>query len=127
MVEWELEWRGLKFTGHVYDTTNVERFKKLAIGPIMDSVNDYLNQRIVNFIPNDVVLFNDAGEWANPYMQAQMQMYPEGVCQWVVGNPTLAVWGQSAKPGDAFRKVTYWHDGRTELVYRLREIEKGLL
>ena len=127
MVEWELEWRGLKFTGHVYDTTNIERFKKLAIGPIMDSVNDYLNQKVISFIPKNSLQFNAAGEWANPYMQAQIQMHSEGICQWVVGNPSLAIWGQAPKPADAYRKVSYWHDNRTELVYRLQEIEKGLL
>lgn len=127
MIEWTVEWGGLKFTGAIDGRISGDRFSHLAKGPIMEAVDAYRNQSVVKFQDARGLTFGPDGSWTSPHMQAEIQKYPEGVCQWVVGTPTLAIWGSAKNHVEAFRKVCYWHDHRNDLIHRLHTIEKGLL
>ena len=127
LPEWSIEIHGFRFKGVVSELLSPALFSVLAEVTLSEAVREYLEQPVVMLPDRRGLVLDQSGAWSNAEMEAEIQLYPEGVCAWVVGTQTLSIWGSCSRPADALRKILYWHSKRDGLIHTLHGIEKRLL
>ncbi len=126
LERWQVDTGPIRFTGAIAGWLDGKRFSVLAREVIVDALDAYRAETVIPFPDRSVLTFDETGSWRDATMQAEIQLYPEGVCCWIVGTDTLSIRGSETKPPEALRKVIYWHKQRDNLIYRIHQIEKRL-